>query len=161
MRDTHTFKKLPKETEYVESKKYYSGLNPFSDKRPLNAIEISHLYLNIMTNSIGSKLCLAFAQTSPSKEVQEFMLRGKDISNKHVKIFADILLKDSIDAPQLPDAAISDSVTKTFSDKLMMFHISLLTASGIGNYAMAGAASQRSDLMLNYERLSFRSCTTG
>lgn len=107
-----------------------------------------------MTNALGIKLCLAFAQTSPLKEIQDFMLRGKEISQKHIKIFADILLKDDIETPQLPDAAVSNSTTQTFSDKLMMFHMTLLTAAGIGNYATAGAASQRSDLILNYERLS-------
>jgi hypothetical protein len=30
-----------------------------------------------------------------------------------------------------------------------------LTAAGTGNYATAAAASQRSDLILNYERFSF------
>src|SRR5699024_12795419 len=57
-------------------------------------------------------------------------------------------------SPQLPDVAISDSTTKTFSDKLIMFLTSQLMASGLGNYATAGAASQRSDLMVNYQRLS-------
>jgi hypothetical protein len=36
----------------------------------------------------------------------------------------------------------------------MMFHMGLLSATGSGNYATAAAASQRSDLILNYERLS-------
>jgi len=150
----HPYIEVPKETDYVDSKKYLSGLNPFSDNRPLNAVEISHLYMNILTNTVGIKLCLAFAQTSPSKDVQDFMLRGKEISQKHVKIFVDTLLKDDIDAPQVPDVAISDSTTKTFSDKLLMYHMSLISSSGIGNYATAAAASQRSDLMINYERLS-------
>jgi hypothetical protein len=132
-----------------------SGLNPFSDKRPLNAVEISHLYLNIITNSIGVKLSLAFAQTSTSKDVQDFMLRSKDISKKHIQLFTDVLLQDEIEAPHIPDVAVSDSTTRTFSDKLMMFHMSLIASAGIGNYATAGAASQRSDLMINYERLSF------
>jgi len=57
---------VPKETDYVDTKKYMSGLNPFSETRPLNAVEISHLYLNVMTNTIGVKLCLAFAQTISS-----------------------------------------------------------------------------------------------
>lgn len=150
----HPYIEVPKETDYVDSKKYLSGLNPFNDKRPLNAIEISYLYMNILTNSTGVKLCLAFAQTSPSKNVQDFMLRGKDISKKHIKIFVDILLKDDIETPQVPDISVADSTTQTFSDKLMMFHMSLIVAAGIGNYATAAAASQRSDLMVNYERLS-------
>lgn len=150
----HPYIEVPKETDYVDSKKYYSGLNPFSSKRPLNAIEISHLYLNTITNAIGVKLCLAFAQTSPLKEVQDFMIRSKEISQKHSKIFADTLSKNDIETPQLPDIAVSDSTTQTFSDKLMMFLMSQLMASGLGNYATAGAASQRSDLAVNYQRLA-------
>ncbi|WP_208591116.1 DUF3231 family protein [Gracilibacillus suaedae] len=150
----HPYIEVPKETEYVDSKKYMSGLNPLNQNRPLNAIEISHLYLNIKTNIIGYKLCISFAQTSPTKEVQEFMLRAKKVSQKHIKIFTDTLLDNDVDVPELPDVAISHSTTKTFSDKLMMFHMSLLTSAGIGNYATAAAASQRSDLMVDYERLS-------
>ncbi|WP_163970936.1 DUF3231 family protein [Oceanobacillus halotolerans] len=150
----HPYIEVPKETDYVDSKKYFSGLNPFSDNRPLNSVEISHLYLNTMTNTIGMKLCLGFAQTSPSKEVQDYMLRAKDISQKHIKLFIDTLLKEDIEAPQVPDVSISDSTTKTFSDKIMMFHMSLIITAGIGNYATAAAASQRSDLAVNYERLS-------
>lgn len=150
----HPYIEVPKETDYVDSKKYLSGLNPFSSNRPLNAVEISHLYLNIMTNAIGIKLCLAFAQSSPLKEVQEFMVRSKEISQKHIKIFVDTLLKNDIEASQLPDIAVSDSTTQTFSDKLTMFHMSIMMSAGIGNYATAGAASQRSDLMINYQRLS-------
>ncbi|MFA1821769.1 DUF3231 family protein [Virgibacillus oceani] len=150
----HPYIEVPKETDYIDSKKYLSGLNPFSNNRPLNAIEISHLYLNIITNSIGVKLCLAFAQTSTNKDVQDFMLRAKDISKKHIQIFSETLLKDDIEAPHIPDVAVSGSTTQTFSDKLMMFHMSLISSAGIGNYATAGAASLRSDLMINYERLS-------
>jgi len=151
----HPYIQVPNETEYIDSKKYLSGLNPFSDKRPLNAIEISHLYLNIITNSIGVKLCLAFAQTSTSKDVQEFMLRSKDVSKKHIQLFSNTLLREEIEAPHIPDVAVSNSTTRTFSDKLMMFHMSLIASAGIGNYSTAGAASQRSDLMVNYERLAF------
>ncbi|MFX3623148.1 MAG: DUF3231 family protein [Ectobacillus sp.] len=145
---------VPKETDYIDSKAYLSGLNPFSKKRPLSAIEITHLYMNILTNSMGIKLCLAFAQTSPSEEVQEFMLRGKDISQKHMEILTAVLLDENIETPHLPDLAISNSTAPTFSDKLLMFHMSLLSAAGIGNYAAAAAASQRSDLIMDYERLS-------
>ncbi|GAB3044408.1 DUF3231 family protein [Virgibacillus ainsalahensis] len=150
----HPYIEVPKETDYVDSKKYLSGLNPFSDKRPLSAIEISHLYQNVATNSVGVKLCLSFAQTSPSKEVQDFMLRGKEISQKHIKVLVDTLMKDDIESPQLPDVGVSNSTTQAFSDKLVMFHMTLITSAGIGNYATAAATSQRSDLMVNYERLS-------
>lgn len=66
----------------------------------------------------------------------------------------DALVDEGIQSPNSSDIGITDSTVRTFSDKLMMFHISLLSASGVGNYALAGGASQRSDLLLNYERLS-------
>lgn len=145
----HPYIEVPKEKDYVDSKKYLYNKN-----RPLNSIEISHLYMNVMTNTLGEKLSISFAQTSPTKEIQNFMLRGKEISQKHIKIFASTLLEDDILTPQLPDVSVSNSTTRTFSDKLMMYHMSLLSASGSGNYATAAAASQRSDLVLDYERLS-------
>jgi hypothetical protein len=83
----HPYIEVPKETDYVDSKAYLSGLNPFNAKRSLNAVEIAHLYLNFTMNSIGMKLTIAFAQTSQSKEIQEFMIRGRDISKKHIQIF--------------------------------------------------------------------------
>jgi hypothetical protein len=145
---------VPKETDYVDSKKYLGDLNPFSDNRPLNAIEITHLYMNTTTNTLGFKLCLAFAQVSPSKEVQDFMLEGKDISQKHIKYFTSTLTKDNIQMPNSSDTSITESTTWTFSDKLMMFHMSLISAAGTGNYATAAAASQRLDISMNYERFS-------
>lgn len=150
----HPSIETPPMTEYIDSKSYLSGLNPLSNKRPLNAIEISHLYMNVMTNAMGVNLSLSFAQTSPVKEVSDFMLRGAEIANKHIKIFTDILLQNDIPTPRLPDVSVSNSVTQTFSDKLIMFHMSLISAAGTGNYATAAAASQRSDLAMNYERLS-------
>ncbi|MEN1970403.1 DUF3231 family protein [Lentibacillus sp. N15] len=148
------FMEVPKESDYINSKKYMSGMNPFSVKRPLNAVEMTHLFMNTVTNHVGAKLSLAFAQTSPLKDVREYMLRGNKIASKHIKIFSDTLLEDKIQTPQLPDVAVSNSSTNVFSNKLMMFQMSLLAAAGLGNYATAAAASQRSDIALNYERLS-------
>ncbi len=145
----------PTETDYVDTKKYLSGLNPFSSKRPLNTVEISHLFMNIQTNLIGSKLANSFAQASPREKIQKWMLRGSDISKKHIKIFTEVLLDNDINPPVPSDVCITNSTTPPFSDKLTMFHMALLSAAGTGNYATSAAASQRSDLILNYERLSF------
>ncbi|KYG27800.1 DUF3231 family protein [Priestia endophytica] len=144
----------PTQTDFVNSHKYLSGFSLLGKQRPLNAIEISHLYMNSITNHIGSKLSLSFAQTSPDEEVQNWMLRGRDISRKHVRIFTRILLDSDIESPISPDVAITDATTPPFSDKLVMFHMGMLSATGTGNYATAASASQRSDLIINYERLS-------
>lgn len=146
---------VPKETDYVNNKDYMSGLNPFSEKRPLNAIEISYLYMNILTNAIGSNLCLASAQTSPNEDVQKFMLQANDLAKKHIQTFVKPLTKEDIQIPKIPDVSISNSTTQTFSDKLMMFQMTQMTAAGIGNYATGAATSQRLDLAAKYEKASF------
>jgi len=145
---------LPTEVDFIDSSSYLSGFHLFSKKRPLNAVEISHLYMNTQTNMIGVKLCLAFAQNSQTKEVQKYMLNGKDISEKHIKIFSSTLLDNHIQVPMGSDIAITNSTEQVFSDKLVMFHMGFLSAAGTGNYATAAAASQRTDLVANYERLS-------
>ena len=69
-------------------------------------------------------------------------------------MFAKVLIDNDIQPPISSEVAITDSTTPPFSDKLTMFHMALLSALGLGNYATSAAASQRSDLALNYERLS-------
>lgn len=144
----------PIKQDFIDSKSYLSGFHLFNKQRPLNTIEMSHLFMNIQTNVMGSRLSMSFAQVSSLKEIQEFMLRGVEISQKHIKIFSSLLLEENVQPPMSPDIAITDSTSAPYSDKLMMFHMALLNATGTGNYAAAAAASQRSDLALNYERLS-------
>ncbi|MED4453056.1 DUF3231 family protein [Metabacillus fastidiosus] len=144
----------PTTIDFVDSKKYLSGFSLFSKQRPLNTMEIAYLYMNVQTNVIGAKLALSFAQTSQSEEIQKWMFRGKDISQKHVDLFTKTLIDNNINSPVSSDVSITDSTIPPFSDKLMLFHMDLLSTLGTGNYATAAAASQRSDLILNYERLS-------
>ncbi|WP_404451824.1 DUF3231 family protein [Virgibacillus necropolis] len=144
----------PDEVEYIEGKGYLSsGLKPFN-KRSLNHIEVLHLFQNLKTNGVGDSISTGFAQTTNSKEVMAFMRRGKEISQKHKKIFSETLSQSDLSSPMSWDNCVTDSTTRVFSDKLMMFLISILSASGQGNYATASTASMRYDLVLNYQRLS-------
>ncbi|WP_079530612.1 DUF3231 family protein [Halobacillus hunanensis] len=144
----------PTTTDFVDSRKYFNGFPSLGKQRSLNTIEISHLFMNTQTNVIGTKLALSFAQTSPNEQVQNWMFRGADIAKKHVQIFTKALINNDIQPPASSDVSISNSTTPPFSDKLSLFHMSLLSSAGTGNYATAAAASQRNDLMINYERLS-------
>ncbi len=144
----------PKEQKFVNDKNYLSGLNPLKKHRVLNSVEITHLSLNVETNQIGVMLSSAYMQTAQSDEVRKYMKRGKEISKKHIQILSDILLKDDVQAPISADHAVTDSTTNIFSEKLMMNQMSFLSSAGLGNYATAASASQRSDLVVNYERMS-------
>lgn len=144
----------PDSAEFIKSNKYFNGFNPFSEERPLNVIEISHLYENIQNNLLGMMLSIGFSQSARSQTVRDYLFRGSEISNKHIQIFGKLLIDSGIQVPMSWDAQTMESREAPFSDKLMMFHIDLLVASSIGNYAAAAAASMRNDISLTYGRLS-------
>ena len=58
----------PKQKDFIDSKKYLSGLNPFSNKRPLNAIELSYLHMNIQTSLMGTKLSAVLPRPRQEKK---------------------------------------------------------------------------------------------
>lgn len=145
------FVSTPDKVDFVERQHFLAGF--LGEKRPLTAIEVTHLFMNVQTNAIGKTLMIGFAQTAEKQEVKQFLLRGKQIAQKHMNFFSDILMKEDLPAPMSWDTAVSDSTTKVFSDKLIMFHVSAMIAAGIGNYGAAMAASPRRDLGMRYASL--------
>ncbi|MGY6211183.1 DUF3231 family protein [Cytobacillus firmus] len=141
-----------KETSFVESKKFMGGL--FGDKRPLNVIEITNIYSNLIRNAMGEMIMIGFSQVAQSKEVGQFMVRGRDIAAKHTKVFAELLEESYLPVSMSWDMEVTDSTTPPFSDKLMMFMTTSLIALSAGIYATSAASSARKDISLNYIRLS-------
>ncbi len=142
---------LPDKVEFVETKQYLAGF--FSKKRALTSVEVTHLFYNIQTNAIGKALIIGFAQTAESKETKDFFKRGKEIAQKHIDIFSTFLHDEDLPIPMSWDATVSDSTENIFSDKLLMFHVMAMIASGVGFYGAAMAASPRRDLGLKYATL--------
>jgi hypothetical protein len=141
----------PDKVEYVVKQGFLDGF--LGHKRPLTAVEISHLSINIENNLIGSVLLTGFGQTAQSSRVREFMTRGKEIGTKHAEIFRKHLVDDEIASPSVWDSNVERSTIPPFSDKLMMFHANGLIAFGVGNYGLAIAACLRNDLVSDYMRL--------
>lgn len=137
--------------EFVENRRYLAGF--FGPRRTVNAVEIGNLYFNIQRNALGRALMTGFAQVAQSERVRRYMERGKDIATKHVKIFSDLHMQDDLPAPMTHDHYVTDSTTATFSDKLLMFRASTLSAAGIGNYGLALGSSMRRDLGIAFARL--------
>ncbi|WP_010097634.1 DUF3231 family protein [Ornithinibacillus scapharcae] len=120
----------------------------------MNVVEINHIEANIETNSVGKVLLKGLAQVAKSKKVRDYCIRGSDIAKKHIKVFQDLLSNDDIPAPSAWDIELTDSTVTPFSDKLIMFHTTLLIASSISNYSTASAASLRKDISASYVRLT-------
>ncbi|MEN2768319.1 DUF3231 family protein [Ornithinibacillus xuwenensis] len=144
-----------KSVDVIDEKKYLKGIMKLNNnKRPLNVIEITHVEANIETNALGNALLAGFAQVAKSKKVRNYCTTGKDIAKKHIKLFATLLTDDDLPSPMPWALDITDSTIAPFSDKLIMFHSSLLIASSISNYATGSAASLRTDIQTDYVRLA-------
>lgn len=138
----------PDKAEFVKKQHFLAGF--FGQKRSMTSVEISHLFLNAHANSIGKALITGFAQIARNEEVKEFLLRGRDLSQKYIDIFSHLLIKEGLPAPMSWDSGILDTTAAIFSDKLIMFNVAAMITAGIGNFGMALAASPRRDLALNY-----------
>jgi hypothetical protein len=145
------FVSTPDKVDFVEDQQFLGGI--LGKKRPLTTVEITHLFINVQTNAIGKTLILGFAQVAQKKEVIQYLLRGKQLAQKHIDIFSDILKKADLPAPMSWDTAVTDSTKPIFSDKLIMFHVTAMIAAGIGNYGTAMAASPRKDIAIKYASL--------
>jgi hypothetical protein len=145
------FISVPDKVDFVKKQHFLSGF--IGEKRALTSVEITHLFLNVQTNAIGKALMTGFGQVARSKEVKQYIVKGINMAQKHVDIFSDFLKKESLPAPMSWDAAVTDSTTSVFSDKLIMFHVTAMIAAGVGNYGMAMAASPRRDIGVKYASL--------
>lgn len=64
-----------------------------------------------------------------------------------------MLKEDHLHIPRTFDSEVTDSTLPPFSDKLMLFFISMLLSSAIGYYAEAMSFCQRRDLAANYAKM--------
>lgn len=137
--------------DFVEKQSFLTGW--FGKRRPLTSIEITQIYANIISNSLGKALMMGFSQVATSEEVRAYFVRGRDIAGKHIDIFGTTLRDDHLTAPGVFDSEVTDSTESPFSDKLMLYHSLSLNAMGIGNYGASIGVSPRRDLGANLHRL--------
>ncbi|AJQ27907.1 DUF3231 family protein [Pelosinus fermentans] len=140
--------------KHVEFAKQQAFLgNVFKESRPLTAVEIMHVFMNIQTNIMGKAMITGFWQTASSPDIRSHFLRGKEIAQKHIEIFTKRLEADDLTGGSSMEPLITTVSQSPFSEKLMLFHISALIQMGIGNYGVAISTSQCYDLAIDYTRL--------
>jgi hypothetical protein len=137
---------MPKQTEVIEDKNYMSGFHIISDKRALNTIEVGFINEAIGNNIFGMQLMIGFAQVAQDDEVKKYFIEGKELAKKIISKLSDILLQSDIQPPGTWAGKATDSTTKRFSDKIMMYTTSLMSNSAIGYNIIGTSFSLRSDL---------------
>lgn len=137
--------------EFIKKQNFLTGW--LGKRRPISAVEISGIFLNLQKTMTKIVLELAFSQVAKSKEVRKYMERARLLCNDHFKILSSMLIEENLHIPRTFESEVTDSTIPPFSDKLMMFHVSSLLSSAIGYYGEAMAISQRRDLAANYAKM--------
>lgn len=142
---------IPDKIDFVKKENFFAG---FLGRRKLTTIEIAHIYANIKNNISGKALVTGFAQVAESDKVKNLMVRGKSIASKNIDVLSNLLKEDDIPASMIWDSFVTTSTETPFSDKLMLFHTTVMNAAGIGNYGTALSTSMRHDIQVDYARLT-------
>ncbi len=141
----------PENFDFVKEKSFLAGY--FGEKRPLTGTEITNLYANFQRNALGSATMIGYSQVARNSEVTDFILRGKEIAQKHSEIFESYLNDNDLPSPVRWDTEVTDSTSYTFSDRKMMFYSTTLTAISVGYYGASMSMSPRRDIGIMYSRL--------
>ncbi|WP_163143902.1 DUF3231 family protein [Bacillus sp. 22-7] len=139
---------MPKNIEYIKSKKYMDGFKLTGDKRALNDLEIGILHHNMEANNIGMQLITGFAQCAQNKEAKKYFLKGKELAKKQIKMMEDILLEGDVQFSATSGATVTRSTVPPFSDKLMMHCIYILNGFSLVGSGTGAFFSLRNDIAM-------------
>ncbi|MDQ0242691.1 hypothetical protein J2S09_000227 [Bacillus fengqiuensis] len=140
-----------KEVEFVQDTHFLEGI--INGKRPLLAVEVTHLYGNIRTASLTQAIAIGFSQAATSKDVTKFIMKCRDVMSKHMSTLGHKLRESHLKVPMTWNDAVTDSITSPFSEKLLMFHMNAILAVSLGDYGASLAGSMRKDLGMMYALL--------
>lgn len=136
------------QTPNIANKDYLKGF--LGEVRPLNALEITHLYDNLENNITSKALIVGFRQVAKSEKTREVLLKGEMLTNKAIERYTEKLNHDKLPAPTLIDHLVTTSTFSPFSDKLMLFHKVDMFSMKVRAFGNSAAVSGRHDLLLLY-----------
>lgn len=140
----------PDSIDKINKQSYLNGF--IGDVRPLQALEIIHLWDNIENNVTSLALLLGFHQMVQDKKIKALFKRGLDMTNKSVKQYQEKLHIEHLPSPSYIDHLVTTSAFSPFSDKIMLFHKVDMFAMKIRSFGNSLAITARRDINLLYAR---------
>ncbi|MFP7484006.1 DUF3231 family protein [Priestia filamentosa] len=135
-----------KSVEFVKDASYLGILKPIKGKRSLNTVEMAHIYHAIESNMMGMQMIFGFAQCAETKEVGKFFSKGGELAKSMIKELGNFFLEDNIPVPGIAGGNVTTSTIPPFSDKMMLYCVSLFCSFSLGGNSLGTAFSLRNDL---------------
>ncbi|WP_249310413.1 DUF3231 family protein [Bacillus sp. FJAT-49736] len=140
----------PKEVQFIEKTSYIKGL--FGKKRNLNVLELAEIFSNIERNYFAVLLCTGLLQVVKDEEIKAYLQNGKEISEKQINLFNEMLMKEDLLGTVPINMEVTDSTVSPFSDKLVMSLFHTLNSIDITLIGHALSLSLRTDLAAEYSK---------
>jgi hypothetical protein len=141
----------PQKVEFVDKQSFLTGW--FGDRRPINSIELTNIFFNIERNYFATLLLVGFTQVATDKNIKQYFTEGRILSEKQIVILNDILKAEDLLGTVPVRMEVTDSTISPFSDRLMMFLVTSLSAAAITFIGSSISASARRDLGVHYSRI--------
>ena len=142
---------IPKQIEKVSKQSFLAGW--FSERRPLTSNEILQLEFNIRSIVVNKEVMRGFAQVTTSNKLKKYFQRGVEKNQKQLEVLQSILTVNEL--PQLPswESEVTDITVPPFSNRLMLYKVSMITGATSGRYGAFLASVLRKDLGVTTTRL--------
>jgi len=144
---------IPDRRDYVHDKGYLGSISSaigLEKKRPLNALEISNIFSMMETKLLLRTLYLGYSQVVKSEKVRDYLSKAKQIADKQLKVLGSFLEDEDLTKPTINEMLVTESRESPLSDKLILCHITAVTASIIAGYGHAIMKSARIDLVSKF-----------
>lgn len=144
---------IPDRMEYVYPEtNFFKGI--LGEKRPLNALEIGHIFINANTRQYEDAMYMGFGQVAKSKKLKDYFSRGKQIADKQTGVLGSFLEDEDLPKPVNFDHLVTDSTESPYSDKLLLFHSTIFMSLSIQAYGLALGNCARPDVAATFARLT-------
>ncbi|MFP7416718.1 DUF3231 family protein, partial [Priestia filamentosa] len=140
----------PDGIDKIDKQSYLKGF--MGDIRPLQALEIIHLWDNIENNVTSMTLLSGFHQIVQDQKIKALFKRGLDITDKSLKQYKEKLHIEHIQSPAYLNHLVTTSTYPPFSDKIMLFHKVDMFAMKIRSFGNSLAVTARRDIDFLYIR---------
>ncbi|WP_017754060.1 DUF3231 family protein [Calidifontibacillus oryziterrae] len=124
----------------------------FGHVRPMQALEIAHLYDNIENNVTSKALIMSFAQVAQNEKIRDLFKRGENLTHRNLERYMKKLSNENLPAPPYLDHLVTTSSFSPFSDKIMVSHKMDMFSMKIRAFGNSAAVTARHDLGLLYSR---------
>ncbi|WP_026575673.1 DUF3231 family protein [Bacillus sp. UNC438CL73TsuS30] len=111
--------------------------------RPLNAVELGHMYSALQCNNVGVALCAAFADLVKDEESKQLINDGKKLAFHQAAALSDILRENGVSTTTGLESFVHSVDESPFSDKLMTNLLMFLNPIGIITLQNAAVSSYK------------------